>query len=229
MTVHAPTDHADTRIDALILDYNGVKGLQPSDPMWKQFAEVADWPDGDHRSFQEAFWAPREAYDAGQLSDLAYWAKVLGYHPGPRALRTLRAADTEMWIRTDDRVLDILYRAQRPDLPMVLLSNAPHFLSDALDATAWRRELMTEALYSARLGLCKPDPAAYRHALEATGVRDPERVLFVDDRADNCEAAARLGLRTHHYTGDPDTLARHLPPASAAVGAPTADSRLLAS
>ncbi|MGW0868292.1 HAD family hydrolase [Streptomyces sp. NPDC002611] len=223
------TAHADTEIDALILDYNGVKGLQPTVPMWRQFAEVADWPDRDLRSFQEAFWGPRDAYDAGQLSDLAYWAQVLGYHPGPRALRNLRAADTEMWIRTDDRVLDILYRAHRPDLPMVLLSNAPHFLSDALDATAWRRELMTEALYSARLGLCKPAPAAYRHALAATGVADPGRVLFVDDRADNCVAAARLGLRTLHYTGDPDDLARHLPSGSASGLARTAGSSLLAS
>ncbi|MGW4021578.1 HAD-IA family hydrolase [Streptomyces sp. NPDC005009] len=85
-------------------------------------------------------------------------------------------------------------------LPLVLLSNAPRHLSDVLDRHDWRR-LMTHAFCSARLQVCKPDPAAYQHAMNATGAADPDRVLFVDDRADNCHAARRLGLRTLLYTG----------------------------
>ncbi|MFJ5644447.1 HAD family hydrolase [Streptomyces sp. NPDC093223] len=202
------TSDSPTGVDALILDYNGVLGTQPTTSMWTRLADLAEWPGRHLPSFQDAFWAPRNAYDAGELSDLAYWAKVLGHHPGPRWLRTLRAADTAMWLRTDPHVLDTLHRTRRARarLPMVLLSNAPAHLSDTLDATAWRRELMTDALYSARLGQCKPDPAAYEQALAATGVPDPRRVLFVDDRADNCQAAARLGLRTLHYTGSADAL-----------------------
>lgn len=69
---------------------------------------------------------------------------------------------------------------------------------------------MTRAFYSARLQVCKPDPAAYQHAMNATRVRDPQRVLFVDDRADNCHAARRLGLRALHYTGRPADLAAAL-------------------
>jgi putative hydrolase of the HAD superfamily len=211
------TSASPSGVDALILDYNGVLGLQPSTAMWTRLADLAEWPDQHLPSFQDAFWAPRNAYDAGELSDLAYWAKVLGHHPGPRWLRTLRAADTAMWTRTDPRVLDVLYRARAAELPMVLLSNAPAHLSDVLDATVWRRELMDHALYSARLGLCKPDPAVYEHALAATGVAEPARVLFVDDREDNCRAAAQLGLRTLHYTGQPAHLERQLLP-TLAVG-----------
>ncbi|MEU9369600.1 HAD family phosphatase [Streptomyces avermitilis] len=213
-------------MDALIIDYNGVAGLQPTPAMWIRLADLAEWPQGQLDSFQDAFWAPRQAYDAGELSDLAYWAKVLGHHPGPRWLRTLRTADTAMWTRTDDRVLDILHRAHQTGLPMLLLSNAPHFLSDVLDATDWRRTLMTDALYSARLGLCKPHPAAYEHALAATGIADPGRVLFIDDREDNCQAAAALGLRTLHYTGQPADLEEQLLPVSpAAVRSPAASRR----
>ncbi|MER5822130.1 HAD family phosphatase [Streptomyces mirabilis] len=215
-----------TGMDALIIDYNGVAGLQPTPAMWIRLADLAEWPQGQLDSFQDAFWAPRQAYDAGELSDLAYWAKVLGHHPGPRWLRTLRTADTAMWTRTDDRVLDILHRAHQTGLPMVLLSNAPHFLSDVLDATDWRRTLLTDALYSARLGLCKPHPAAYEHALAATGIADPGRVLFIDDREDNCQAAAALGLRTLHYTGEPVDLEEQLLPVGpAAVRSPAASRR----
>ncbi|MEU6192365.1 HAD family phosphatase [Streptomyces sp. NPDC047061] len=195
-----------TSVDAVILDYNGVLGVQPTLAQWQHLAGLAGWPDTDLASLQYAFWKAREPYDAGQLSDLAYWAKVLGYHPGPRLLRELRTADIAMWTHIDPHVLDILYRARTAGLPMVLLSNAPAHLSNVLDATDWRRHLMDDALYSARLEVCKPDPAAYEHALAATGIADPGRVLFVDDRADNCRAARRLGLRTLHYTGSPSDL-----------------------
>ncbi|MFG2703169.1 HAD family hydrolase [Streptomyces sp. NPDC048386] len=197
---------ANPALDAVILDYNGVIGRQPGAAQWRYLARLANWPGDDIASFQNAFWSTREAYDAGQLSDLAYWARVLGYHPGPRMLRELRAADTAMWTHTDDRVLAVLHNAHRRGLPMVLLSNAPHPLSDVLDTHHWCRQLMTQALYSARLEVCKPDPAAYQLALQATGTADPQRVLFIDDRADNCRAAARLGLRTLHYTGQPADL-----------------------
>ncbi|ULR48447.1 HAD family hydrolase [Streptomyces deccanensis] len=206
------TSASPTGVDAVILDYNGVLGLQPGTAMWTRLADLAEWPAGQLTSFQDAFWSARERYDAGELSDLAYWANVLGHHPGPRWLRTLRDADAAMWTRTDPHVLDLLYRARAARLPMVLLSNAPAHLSNVLDATDWRRDLMTDALYSARLSLCKPHPAAYEHALTATGVTDPGRVLFVDDREDNCLAAAELGLRTLHYTGRPAALAEQLRP-----------------
>ncbi|MFF7899687.1 HAD-IA family hydrolase [Streptomyces sp. NPDC088817] len=193
-------------LDAVILDYNGVIGLQPTRSQWLRLARTASWPEDDLTGFQRAFWSAREPYDAGQLSDMAYWAKILGAHPGPRLLRELRAADTDMWTATDDRVLDVLHRTHQAGLPMVLLSNAPHHLSDVLDTTDWCRHLITRALYSARLETCKPASDAYRHALAATGASDPQRVLFIDDRADNCHAARSLGLRALHYTGQPETL-----------------------
>ncbi|MEU9397761.1 HAD family phosphatase [Streptomyces sp. NPDC048324] len=204
---------ANPALDAVILDYNGVIGLQPDTDQWRHLADLANRPD-DIASFQNAFWSAREAYDAGQLSDLAYWARVLGYHPGPRMLRELRAADTAMWTTVDHRVVSVLRRTHQLGLAMVLLSNAPHPLSDVLDTHDWSRRLMTRALYSARLQVCKPDLAAYRQALDATGAADPQRVLFVDDRADNCRAAARLGLRTLHYTGQPADLQAALLPST---------------
>ncbi|MGY9065342.1 HAD-IA family hydrolase [Streptomyces sp. CAS3] len=64
---------------------------------------------------------------------------------------------------------------------------------------------MTQTLYSARLEVYKPDPAACQQDLEITGA-DSRRVLFVDDRAENCRAAEHLGMRALHYTGQPADL-----------------------
>lgn len=188
--------------DAVIFDYNGVIGLQPTVPMWTELAELAGWHADQLGLFQNAFWSAREPYDSGESDDADFWTAVLGHRPAPELLTRLRAVDTALWTRTDDRVVALLQQARRADLPMVLLSNAPHPVSDALDDADWRA-LMTDALYSARLGMNKPHLDTYRKALAATGVHDPGRVLFVDDRLDNCRAATHLGLRALHYTGSP--------------------------
>ncbi|MFJ4689233.1 HAD-IA family hydrolase [Streptomyces sp. NPDC088789] len=201
------------RPDSVLLDYNGVIGRQPTDAQWLRLARTASWPEDDLHRFQKAFWNAREPYDAGHSSDLAYWTKVVGHQPGPRLLSDLRDADTAMWTTTDDHVVSILERAHADGLPMALLSNAPAHLSDVLDTQPWRR-LITYALYSARLKVCKPHPTAYQRGLAAMGHPDPRRVLFVDDRADNCRAASALGLRTLHYTGQPDDLHTALHPAT---------------
>ncbi len=196
-------------IDAVIFDYNGVIGLQPTASMWGELAELAGWRADRLVHFQTAFWSAREPYDSGDSDDTDFWTAVLGRRPGPELLIRLRTVDTALWTRTDHRVVALLHQVRQADLPMVLLSNAPHSVGDALDDSDWR-PLMTDALYSARLGMNKPHPDTYRNALAATGVRDPVRVLFIDDRADNCHAAAELGLRTLHYTGIPADVERHL-------------------
>lgn len=205
--------HAHGELDAVIFDFNGVIGLQPTVPMWRELAELAGLHADDIDLFQNTFWSAREPYDSGEFDDADFWTAVLGRCPQVTQLARLRAVDTALWTHTDDRVVAVLHRIHQAGLPMVLLSNAPHPVSDALDAADWRG-ILSDALYSARLGLNKPHPDTYRKALAATGVQDPGRVLFVDDRADNCQAAAQLGLQVLHYTGTPtDIEARLGPPA----------------
>ncbi len=51
---------------------------------------------------------------------------------------------------------------------------------------------------SHRFGVRKPD-AAFYEALLAAIDRAPAQCLFVDDRAVNCEAAERAGMRAHLF------------------------------
>ncbi|MEU8471626.1 HAD-IA family hydrolase [Streptomyces sp. NPDC029006] len=68
-----------------------------------------------------------------------------------------------------------------------------------------------KSVFSARIGVNKPNSRAYEAALDALGWPSPDRTLFVDDRLDNCQAAERLGLCTVHYAGDTQALVRQLP------------------
>jgi glucose-1-phosphatase len=56
------------------------------------------------------------------------------------------------------------------------------------------------AVLSHRLGLRKPEPAIYRAALRRAGVRAGE-AFFVDDLAENVEAARKVGIVSWRYTG----------------------------
>jgi putative hydrolase of the HAD superfamily len=216
MTNTNPSATTGPDLAAVILDYNGVIGQQPTVDEWGRLASLAGWSPKEADTFQRAFWRQRELYDAGSISTHAFWSPLLrgGRHApvGSTLLEELRATDVAMWTTTDDAVLQVLRAAHAASgVPMVLLSNAPATLGDALDSTEWCATLISKALYSAHLGCNKPDERAYQAAMAAAGWPDPARTLFIDDRASNCTAAASLGLRTLHFTGDAAELARHLP------------------
>ncbi len=62
------------------------------------------------------------------------------------------------------------------------------------------REQFQVALSSCYLGLSKPEPAIYMRALEILG-RQAERVLFIDDRAENVAGAEAAGMKAVRFEG----------------------------
>jgi len=70
------------------------------------------------------------------------------------------------------------------------------------------RKLFQVALSSCYLGLRKPEPAIYLRALDILG-GPPERILFIDDRAENVAGAASAGMKAIPFQGA-DALRRQL-------------------
>lgn len=62
-------------------------------------------------------------------------------------------------------------------------------------------ELFEFAISSHQVGLCKPDPAIYKIALERAKVSSPDAIVFFDDLAANVEAAKSVGLRAYQVRG----------------------------
>lgn len=62
------------------------------------------------------------------------------------------------------------------------------------------REYFSVALSSCYLGMRKPDAAIYRRALDILG-RPAERILFIDDRAENVAGAASAGMKGIQFKG----------------------------
>ncbi|KAA6461246.1 HAD family hydrolase [Acidobacteria bacterium AB60] len=62
------------------------------------------------------------------------------------------------------------------------------------------RDYFDVAFSSCYMGLRKPQPIMYRHALDILG-KPAERVLFIDDRNENAAAAAAAGMKAIRFEG----------------------------
>lgn len=87
-----------------------------------------------------------------------------------------------------------------------VLSNYPAWIDEV--CATHLLDARVEGVYASHaLGVRKPDARFYERFLEATG-HAPASCLFVDDRAANCDAAARAGMRVHVFDGAAGLAAR---------------------
>ncbi|MFD7785950.1 HAD family hydrolase [Streptomyces nojiriensis] len=156
----------------------------------------------DPDRFWAAYWSERPPYDRGEVTGPDYWQAVcahLGIPPDRRLTEELTAADLRSWSEIDQRMVDLLGRLADQGVVLGLLSNIPEDLAARYEATQpWLERFAVRGL-SCRIGSAKPEPAAYEWCVRELGL-PPEEILFVDDRAENVDAARRLGIQGHVFT-----------------------------
>ncbi len=70
--------------------------------------------------------------------------------------------------------------------------------ADHLEATHGFIGLFRAGVFSARVGMIKPEAAIFAHAAEAFGI-DPVDTLFIDDVRHNADAARAAGWQALHF------------------------------
>ncbi|WP_314246835.1 HAD family hydrolase [Streptomyces kutzneri] len=163
---------------------------------------------GDPDRFWAAYWAQRPSYDRGEVTGPGYWQAVcaqLGVPLDRRLTEELTAADLAGWSEIDERMVDLLGLLAGRGIVLGLLSNIPEDLAARYEATQpWLERFAVRGL-SCRIGSAKPEPAAYEWCIRELGL-PPGEILFVDDRAENVDAARRLGLQGHVFTSPEELL-----------------------
>jgi putative hydrolase of the HAD superfamily len=96
----------------------------------------------------------------------------------------------------------LVLRARRAGLRTGLLSNS---WGNAYPREGWD-EMFDAIVISGEVGMRKPEPAIFHHALELLDVA-PGETVFVDDLRVNILAAAELGLVGVHHTSYDETAA----------------------
>jgi HAD superfamily hydrolase (TIGR01509 family) len=102
-------------------------------------------------------------------------------------------------IDPNPRVIDLL-APLRTRAALGLLSNNYPAVSPFVKKSVGA--LFDRLFFSDETGVVKPDPEAYRIALEAFGI-PPEETLFVDDKEKNLPVPRSLNMAVHRYMNAP--------------------------
>lgn len=191
----------------LILDYGNVLS-RAQDPTWLDAA--ARGLGADAAAFRAAYWQHRHAYDA-DLPAAGYWRHVVTAARPAAALDSsdlawLIASDVASWSVYHEEVWALAARFRAAGGRTSLLSNSGPEVMARVRADHPLEARFDAVVISCEVGLAKPDPRIFRLCLERLGL-SAGAALFVDDRADNVEAAAGVGLQTLRFEG-PDALER---------------------
>lgn len=187
-------------LDAVIFDWGGT--LTPwhtIDPMQCWLEVVGDPVRAETlRRAEDAVWVTsRDHHRSAGIDDVLAAA-------GVSLTDEQRRAYFSWWDEhsyTDPEAAPMLETLRAQGLKVGILSNtiwprAEHeriFGRDAVD------HLIDGAVYSSEIPWTKPHPEAFRAAMDAVGVTDPARAVFVGDRLfDDIYGAQRVGMRAVH-------------------------------
>jgi putative hydrolase of the HAD superfamily len=155
----------------------------------------------DRAAFEARHGAPNDAWERDVIPVKAYLDSTVFYES-----RAFSHDDFIAFMLTQSKLL--------PDGALGVLGElaaSDHYLLGALNNEAREtneyrfrkfglRKLFRVALSSCYLGLRKPDLAIYKRALDILG-RQPERILFIDDRAENVAGAVAAGMHGIQFHG----------------------------
>jgi putative hydrolase of the HAD superfamily len=182
-------------VRAVVFDYGNVLCLEQTPEDMKGMALVCGIP---HERFSELYWKLRPPYDRGDIDGPAYWTAVAGQQElslSTDQIATLIKLDGESIIRPNQDAVQWAELLHHEGFPLTLLSNMPLELSRHVTKCFPSLSIFEYLIYSCDYGSIKPELAIYRDCLELLKVA-PQDILYLDDRAENVDAAARLGINS---------------------------------
>ena len=186
-------------IEAVLFDYGMVLSGPPNAAAWERLRRLTGL---NEEQMQRHYWASRHAYDRGDCTGTDYFqqlaAKAGMTDVSAATVAELLDADTDLWTDLNEPMLDWAQRLQRRGVRTGILSN----LGDAMHAGVLRKFSWIGAFdhctWSHTLKIAKPEAAIYQHAAEGLQTA-PGKILFVDDKMENLQAAEHAGMQVIPY------------------------------
>jgi putative hydrolase of the HAD superfamily len=154
-------------------------------------------------------------FETGRMTEEEYLSKTVFYVPRSFSRDSFRKFMRDRSVPLDSSLATARAVRARGEYLMAALNNESAPLNEYRIDTFHLKDIFQVFLSSCYTGRRKPDPDAYRYALEITQ-RSPDESLFLDDRLDNVKVAEQLGLRTI-WVRDPGTLRQDLDAAGVTV------------
>jgi len=194
-------------VRAVVFDYGNVLCLEQTLEDMKGMALVCGIPD---ERFSELYWKLRPPYDRGDIDGPAYWTAVVGQQElglSREQIATLIKLDSESITRPNQGAVQWAELLHQEGFPLALLSNMPLELSRHVTKSFPSLSTFEYLIYSCDYGSIKPDLAIFRSCLELLKA-PPQDILYLDDRAENVEAAVHLGINSVLFDTVEKTAAR---------------------
>ena len=185
-----------TRLDALILDLFGVILTFDDGLVYDRIAQRCENPISAAKHMTNLVSEPNLICGRISLHQIhAHLGKTLG-------LEASFDEFEEMWLASYSEAMpgmrDLLSQLNGR-CKLVLLSNVDSFYWPVIQSSVPELQDFHAKVVSFNEGVAKPDVLAFRRAIAASQA-PIERCYFVDDKPENIEAAAELGLAGHAFT-----------------------------
>jgi epoxide hydrolase-like predicted phosphatase len=184
--------------DAVLFDFGGVLVASPFEAMLATAAPDAD-PDavlhlmlGDYGADGDHPWHRAERGEVSILDWVTHVRDAAAEAGIELDLMAMRGMMSELAVH--DEMVDAVRRLKADGYRTAIVTN------NVREASAsWRERLPLDELFdvvvdSSDVGMRKPNPAIYAHALELLGVDDPSRAVFLDDHPANVQGAREAGM-----------------------------------
>lgn len=187
-----------SKVEAVLFDYGMVLSGPPDPAAWSRMRTITGLSE---QLLHKGYWTYRHAYDRGDINAESFWTKSTA-DAGPltpNQLADLIDADTDLWGQPNLPMLEFVQRLQRAGLRTGILSNMPDAMEAGLRARHHWIAAFDHCTWSHAINIAKPEAEIYQHAIK--GLNTPaENILFLDDKAENIEAALASGMQAIRYT-----------------------------
>lgn len=184
---------------AVVFDYGMVLTGEPDAEAYAAMMRITGLP---RDQFEPRYWADRPALDEGKITGIAFWRKFMrdaGMAPNQQMAEELNRWDVRHWTTENPAMLAWqLALTQRGLLTAILSNMGDDVLASVEREFDWIHRFDVR-VWSCQVGVVKPDPAIYRHALAELGV-EPEEALFIDDKMPNIVTARALGMKAIQFS-----------------------------
>ena len=179
--------------DAILFDVGGVLLTNGWDH--KERAAVIQSFDLDLAAFEAFHPEANERWEKDEITAQQYLDATVFYEPRSFTHKEYLDAIFAQSVPLEDSALPVLYELSASQKYLVgSLNNEAREPNDYRFARYGLRKHFEIAFSSCYVGLRKPHPEIYKRAIDILGLA-PERILFIDDRQTNVDAAASTGTR----------------------------------
>lgn len=183
-------------IKAIVFDLGGVV-FTPGAGSYDTRADLAQELKIDTKKMHDFWFLRKKDMLTGKMSEENYLTELItlfGLEVSlPELKKMIRSPNV-----IDEEMVEIIKDLRENYIVFALTNDVSEWIQHRIEKFNLE-DVFEKIISSSDLGLAKPDPEIYLHLINELNI-NPEEIVFIDNRIENVEAAAGLGIKAFHFT-----------------------------